>query len=202
MLCGHVGGYQCFGGMCRHLTWKMEVIPRRIEKFPDSPWGPRTAVVQLSATRCHSISIFWVSLVSFATITLIITSHSVFIVVNVKCNLWFCNGDKHGCGYAPSWFGCLWFILVSENEITVKRVLFPGCVWNSGTVTDHSTCNSKMLVRSVLCSGRNAGSLASTRKGITSKVTAMTSNKGKHIFHYHLSLGTFWYISYVHQKCL
>jgi hypothetical protein len=38
-------------------------------------------VVQLSATRCSCIAILWVSLVSFAAITLCVASQRVFIVV-------------------------------------------------------------------------------------------------------------------------
>jgi hypothetical protein len=37
-------------------------------------------MVQFSATRCNCIAILWVSLVSFATITLCVTSQRVFIV--------------------------------------------------------------------------------------------------------------------------
>jgi hypothetical protein len=37
--------------------------------------------VQLSATRCSCIAILWVSLVSFATITLCVASQLVFIIV-------------------------------------------------------------------------------------------------------------------------
>jgi hypothetical protein len=40
-------------------------------------------IVQLSATRCSCIAILWVSLVSFAAITLCVASQRVFIVVSV-----------------------------------------------------------------------------------------------------------------------
>jgi hypothetical protein len=40
-------------------------------------------MVQLSATRCNFISILWVSLVTFAAITLCVASERVFIVVSV-----------------------------------------------------------------------------------------------------------------------
>jgi hypothetical protein len=40
-------------------------------------------IVQLSATRCSYIAILWVSLVSFAAITLCVASQRVFIVVVV-----------------------------------------------------------------------------------------------------------------------
>jgi hypothetical protein len=38
-------------------------------------------MIQLSATRCSCIAILWVSLVSFAAITLCVVSQRVFIVV-------------------------------------------------------------------------------------------------------------------------
>jgi hypothetical protein len=41
-------------------------------------------MVQLSATRCSCIAILWVSLVSFAAITLCVTSQRVFIVVSLN----------------------------------------------------------------------------------------------------------------------
>jgi hypothetical protein len=40
-------------------------------------------MVQLSATRCNSIAILWLSLVSFAPITLCVAYKQVFIVVSV-----------------------------------------------------------------------------------------------------------------------
>jgi hypothetical protein len=40
-------------------------------------------MVQLSATRCCCIAILWVSLVSFAAITLCVASQRVFVVVVV-----------------------------------------------------------------------------------------------------------------------
>jgi hypothetical protein len=40
-------------------------------------------MVQLSVTRCDCIAILWVSLVSFAAITLCVASQRVFIVVGV-----------------------------------------------------------------------------------------------------------------------
>jgi hypothetical protein len=39
----------------------------------------RTKMVQLSATRCSCIAILWVSVVSFATITLCVASQRVFL---------------------------------------------------------------------------------------------------------------------------
>jgi hypothetical protein len=40
-------------------------------------------MVQLSATRCSCIALLWVTLVSFATITLFVASWREFIVVSV-----------------------------------------------------------------------------------------------------------------------
>jgi hypothetical protein len=40
-------------------------------------------MVQLSATRCSCIAILWVSLVTFAAITLCVASQRVFIVVSI-----------------------------------------------------------------------------------------------------------------------
>jgi hypothetical protein len=40
-------------------------------------------MVQLSATRCSCIAILWVSLTSFAAITICVASQRVFIVVSV-----------------------------------------------------------------------------------------------------------------------
>jgi hypothetical protein len=55
-----------------------------IQKFPDWPPGARELqIVQLSATRCSCIAILWVSLVSFAAITLCVASQRVFIVMRV-----------------------------------------------------------------------------------------------------------------------
>jgi hypothetical protein len=65
-------------------------------------------MVQLSATRCSCIAILWVSLVSFAAITLSVASQQVFIIVvlfrhdSVRKLLdtpsyVFCNCAKHHC---------------------------------------------------------------------------------------------------------
>jgi hypothetical protein len=43
--------------------------------------GQELQMVQLSATRCSSIAIMWISLVSFSAITLCVASQQVFIVV-------------------------------------------------------------------------------------------------------------------------
>jgi hypothetical protein len=45
--------------------------------------GRELQMIQLSATRCSCIAILWVSLVSFAAITLCVASQRVFVVVSV-----------------------------------------------------------------------------------------------------------------------
>jgi hypothetical protein len=45
-----------------------------------------------------------------------------------------------------AWFGSLWFVLVSKNEISATSLLFWGCLWNSGRVADCLTCDSINLV--------------------------------------------------------
>jgi hypothetical protein len=42
------------------------------------------------------------------------------------------------------------FLLVSGNEVEAKKALFPGCHWNSGTVADRPTRDSKKSVPEVL----------------------------------------------------
>ena len=45
-----------------------------------------------------------------------------------------------------AWFGWLWFVLVSKNEIPAMSLLLWVCPWNSRRVADHLTCDSKNLV--------------------------------------------------------
>jgi hypothetical protein len=69
--------------MCSRLVYS--IMPGCIQKFPDWPPGTRELkMVQLSAKRCSCIAILWVSLVSFATITLCVTSQRVFIIVVIS----------------------------------------------------------------------------------------------------------------------
>jgi hypothetical protein len=57
------------------------VVRGCIRKFPDWTTGARTQMVQFSATRCRCIDILWVSLLSFAAVTLCVASQRVFVVV-------------------------------------------------------------------------------------------------------------------------
>jgi hypothetical protein len=59
----------------RHDFWTRSFRTSRLER--------ELQMVQLSAIRCSCIAILWVSLVSFAAISLCIASQRVFIVVDV-----------------------------------------------------------------------------------------------------------------------
>jgi hypothetical protein len=81
-------------GMCPYVYWGSE-IRRNCDKTPfflSSYEGVSKSfqtgrlerelqMVQLSATRCSCITILWVSLVTFATVTLCVASQRVFVVV-------------------------------------------------------------------------------------------------------------------------
>jgi hypothetical protein len=66
-------------------------------------------MARLSATRCNCITIFWVSLVSFAVITLCVASQRVFIVISVyfvitqSGNFWI-HSHSVECCYDSEWW--------------------------------------------------------------------------------------------------
>jgi hypothetical protein len=62
---------------CRGIRWYEDLS----KYFRTGHLERELQVVQLSATRCSCIAILWVSLVSFAAITLCVASQRVFIVV-------------------------------------------------------------------------------------------------------------------------
>jgi hypothetical protein len=69
-----------------HTLWPEKSVYIRgcIQKFPDWPPGAtELQMVQLSATRCSCIAILWVSIVSFAAITLHVASQQVMPKVSV-----------------------------------------------------------------------------------------------------------------------
>jgi hypothetical protein len=70
-----------------HVLFKINfniIITRGcIHKFPDWPPGARTANGTALCTRQSCIAILWVSLVSFATITLCVASQPGFIVLSI-----------------------------------------------------------------------------------------------------------------------
>jgi hypothetical protein len=70
-------------------------------------------MVQLYATRCSCIAILWVSLVSFAAITLCVASQRVFIVVRVfrlqvKWLIWNKAFTRNFASNAGQCFGNAW----------------------------------------------------------------------------------------------
>jgi hypothetical protein len=71
-----------------YSTWiltamKVSVYERVSRSFRTGHLEPELQMAQFSATRCSCIAILWVSLVSFAAITLYVASQRVFIVVSV-----------------------------------------------------------------------------------------------------------------------
>jgi hypothetical protein len=63
--------------------YSLSSIWRCIQKFPDGRLERELQMIQPSATRCSYIAIWWVSLVSFSTITLYVAFQWVFIVIVV-----------------------------------------------------------------------------------------------------------------------
>jgi hypothetical protein len=60
---------------------------------------------------------------------------------------------KRGCDPPYSlrtWFGPLWFRLVSKNKSAVTTASFPGCLWTSQTIADSPTGHTKTSVPVVL----------------------------------------------------
>jgi hypothetical protein len=91
--------------------------------------------VQLFTTRCSYIAIFWVSLVSFAAITLCVTSQRVFIVVG-----YFVIDSVRKLLDTPG------YISVFGN--TVEQVTF------IQTVCDVAIAHNKLCIQFVLVSSR------------------------------------------------
>jgi hypothetical protein len=89
------------------------------------------------------------------------------------------------------WLGPLSFFPVSTNAITTMRVLLPRCPWNSGKITDHSTCNSRISIQMCLQQCQNTEPIAWTQMGITLKRRAMANRKSTFTFYYWFSLLTF-----------
>jgi hypothetical protein len=104
-----------WGGLvCRCRLSFVDRIPTReirrcIQTFPDWPPGARTARVQLYATRCSCFATLWVSLMSFAAITLYVASQRVVIVVSV----YFVIDSVQKLSDTPS------YIVISCNNATI-----------------------------------------------------------------------------------
>lgn len=71
--------------------------------FPNLPLGPRMASKH-STTMWHIITVFWISVMSFAAVILCVSSHLVFGSVRVKCELWFLNCWFTGTRYLHEFF--------------------------------------------------------------------------------------------------
>jgi hypothetical protein len=111
-------------------------------------------MVQLSATRCSCIAILWVSLVSFASITLCVTSQleitkvSVYFVIDSVRKLL----DTRSYSY----YG----ILISQKQQIIPKLLththtswkrctdlFNSWTWSCGTIKMMKTLYRKLLVK-------------------------------------------------------
>jgi hypothetical protein len=73
------------------------------QKFLNLLLRPKMASSTISATRCHTVTIFWVCLVSFAATTLCIVSQWAIIwcVPSVICNA-SSEGKKHVLSFASN----------------------------------------------------------------------------------------------------
>jgi hypothetical protein len=68
---------------CRCVLLRASLVFEGVsESFRTGRLEPELQMVQLSATRCNCIAILWVSLVTFAAITICIASQRVFVVVH------------------------------------------------------------------------------------------------------------------------
>jgi hypothetical protein len=77
--------------------WRVGILPQHYEgvskSFRTGRLEREPQMVQLSAIRCCYIAILWVSLVSFAAITLCVASQRVFIVAILLVSLSTRSGD-------------------------------------------------------------------------------------------------------------
>jgi hypothetical protein len=70
--------------VCVCIKWNMISIYKGVSKsFRTGRLELELQMVQLSDTRCSCIAILWVSIVSFAAITLCVASQLVFVVVSI-----------------------------------------------------------------------------------------------------------------------
>jgi hypothetical protein len=78
-----VAGYSDFGvsGILESPRERLEQYEGISKSFRTDRLERELQMVQLSATRCSCITILWVTLVSFAAITLCVASQRVFVVV-------------------------------------------------------------------------------------------------------------------------
>ena len=85
-----------------------------------------------------------------------------------------------------AWFGSLWFLHVSRNELTSTMASFSGFPWNSGTIADRPARRYQETVPAVF---ETLDLLLKTRESTT------ICNKGKSVFLYRVRLGSSGYAS-------
>jgi hypothetical protein len=79
VLCSYHTACTYYVCMSTHTHTHTHIYIRVYQKV----YGLATQSLELSATRCSCIAILWVSVVSFAAITLYVASQRVFIVVSI-----------------------------------------------------------------------------------------------------------------------
>jgi len=76
---------------CSQIFELFHIYEGVAKSFPTGCLEQEFQMLQLSAIRCSCIAILWVSLVSFATITLCVASQQVFFVVMISLSTQFRN---------------------------------------------------------------------------------------------------------------
>jgi hypothetical protein len=93
------------------------------KSFPTGRLERELQMVQLCATRCSRIAILWVSLVSFAAITLCVASQRLFTFVVVV--VYFVVDSVRKRFVTPSY-------QPSSQRVKYLKVVSPPCVLNAG----------------------------------------------------------------------
>jgi hypothetical protein len=75
--------FTCFVSFCAYFNWTPNYTGVYPKSFRTGRLELELQMIQLSSTRCSCIAVLWVSVVSFAAITLCVPSQWVFIVVSV-----------------------------------------------------------------------------------------------------------------------
>jgi hypothetical protein len=111
----------------REGEWKYESVSK---SFPTGPLERELQMVHLSATRCSYIDILWVSVASFAAITLCVASQRVFIVVSV----YFVIDSVRKLLDKSSYMRCCWTWWVSlyirVSGVSLRWQIIICCEWN------------------------------------------------------------------------
>lgn len=134
------------------------------QNFMNSLLRPRIAHSTISATRCHSITIVWVCLVSFATITLCTASKWAFLhcVPSV-----ICNASSEGKNMSYVWLQTQWNCIrntgdgacvyyynpETKQQFSYWKNLSSSCLQKAGQVTSNicdwwcSTFNQNLFLQ-------------------------------------------------------